>query len=56
MPVPAGQARLTAHYAEHGAHTGAVLASRDAAQLQVIADFLGELNASPGGMVSGEPA
>ncbi|HEY0812966.1 MAG TPA: MarR family transcriptional regulator [Pseudonocardia sp.] len=56
VPVPAGQARLTAHYAEHGAHTGAVLASRDAAQLQVIADFLGELNASPGGMVSGEPA
>jgi len=55
VPVPEGQARLTAHYAEHGAHTGAVLARRDTAQLQVIADFLAELNASPGGMVSDDP-
>lgn len=54
-PVPEGVARLTAHYAEHGAHAGDVLARRDAAQLQVIADFLGELNASPGGMISSEP-
>lgn len=54
-PVPEGVARLTAHYAEHGAHAGDVLARRDAAQLQVIADFLGELNASPGGMISREP-
>ena len=55
VPVPEAVARMSAHYAEHGAHTGAVLARRDAAQLQVIADFLGELNASPGGMVSGGP-
>jgi DNA-binding MarR family transcriptional regulator len=54
-PVPEGVARLTAHYAEHGAHAEDVLARRDAAQLQVIADFLGELNASPGGMISREP-
>ncbi len=59
-PVPAAVARVAAHYAEHGAHTDAVLARRDTAQLQVIADFLGELNESPGGMVrservSGEP-
>lgn len=54
-PVPAAVARLTAHYAAHGAHTDAVLARRDATQLQVIADFLDELNDSPGGMVSSEP-
>jgi DNA-binding MarR family transcriptional regulator len=56
VPVPEGAGRLAAHYAEHGAHTGAVLGRRDAAQLQVIADFLAEMNASPGGMVSGEPS
>ena len=39
-PVPEGVARLAAHYAEHGAHTDALLARRDAAELQVIADFL----------------
>ena len=54
-PAPEGVAQLTAHYAEHGAHTAAVLGKRDAAELRVIADFLGELNASPGGMVSGAP-
>jgi DNA-binding MarR family transcriptional regulator len=56
VPVPEEVARLAAHYAGHGAHTDAVLARRDASQLQVIADFFGELNESPGGMVSGEPA
>jgi DNA-binding MarR family transcriptional regulator len=55
VPVPEAVARTAAHYAEHGAYTGAVLARRSTAELQVIADFLGELNASPGGMVSGEP-
>ncbi|MDT7578297.1 MAG: hypothetical protein QOH17_4630 [Pseudonocardiales bacterium] len=55
VPVPEAVARMAAHYAEHGAHTGAVLARRSPAELQVIANFLAELNASPGGMVSGEP-
>jgi len=55
-PAPEGVAKLADHYAEHGAHTSAVLATRNAAQLRVIADFLGELNASPGGMVSGAPS
>jgi DNA-binding MarR family transcriptional regulator len=54
-PVPEAAARLGAHYAEHGAHTDALLGRRDTAELQVIVDFLREMNASPGGMVSDAP-
>ena len=39
-PVPEAVARLAAHYAEHGAHTDALLGRRDTAELQVVADFL----------------
>ncbi len=56
VPVPEATARMASHYAEHGAHTDAVLARRSPAELQVIVDFLADLNSSPGGMVSGEPA
>jgi DNA-binding MarR family transcriptional regulator len=48
-PVADGVARLQAEYAEHGAHTLALLARRDAADLRVIAEFLADLNSSPGG-------
>jgi DNA-binding MarR family transcriptional regulator len=42
-PRPEGKARLSEHYREHGEHLAAVLASRDAAQLQVLADFFAEV-------------
>ncbi len=48
-PVPDGMARLAGEYAGHGRHTDAVMAKRSAAELQVIADFLADMNASPGG-------
>ena len=54
-PVPEAAARLAAHYAEHGAHTDALLGRRDTAQLRVVADFLRDLIASPGRMVSDAP-
>jgi len=54
-PVPEAAARLGEHYAEHGAHTDALLGRRDTAELQVVADFLRDLIASPGGMVSDAP-
>ncbi|OLT13487.1 hypothetical protein BJF78_22065 [Pseudonocardia sp. CNS-139] len=47
--VPAAMAALAEHYRAHGEHLDAVLRRRDADQLRVIADFLAELNASPGG-------
>lgn len=46
-PIPAAMARLAEHFAEHGAHTEAVLRRRDPDQLRVIADFLAELTSSP---------
>ncbi len=42
-PRPEGKARLSEHYREHGEHLAAVLASRDAAQLRVLADFFAEV-------------
>lgn len=48
-PVEEGMARLAGEYAGHGRHTDAVMARRNGAELQVIADFLAEMNASPGG-------
>ena len=45
--VPEGMARMAAHYQEQGALLGAVLATRDAEQLQVIADFLADVNGTP---------
>ena len=54
-PVPEAAARLAEHYAEHGAHTDALLGRRDTAELRVVADFLRDLIASPGGMVSDAP-
>lgn len=47
-PVPEGMAKLAAEYAVHGEHTMAVMATRSAEELQVIATFLADLNASPG--------
>ncbi|MBN9099787.1 MULTISPECIES: MarR family transcriptional regulator [unclassified Pseudonocardia] len=47
-PVPEGMAKLTQEYAAHGEHTMAVMASRSAEELRVIAEFLADLNASPG--------
>ena len=47
-PVPEGMARLQQEYAVHGEHSEAVLAGRSAEELQVIADFLADMNASPG--------
>lgn len=43
--VPEAMARMAEHYREQAEQLGAVLGSRDAAQLRVIADFLAELNA-----------
>ena len=47
-PVPEGMAKLAAEYTVHGEHMMSVLASRSAEELQVIAQFLANLNASPG--------
>ena len=55
-PVPEGMARLTREYAVHGDHTGAVLAARSADELRVIADFLADMNASPGRPPRSDPA
>ena len=55
-PVPEAVVRLAEHYAEHGAHTDALLGRRDTAELRVLADFLRDLIASPGGMVSDAPS
>ncbi|GAA3087561.1 MarR family transcriptional regulator [Pseudonocardia yunnanensis] len=45
-PVPEAMATLAEYHQAHGEHLDAVLRRRDAAQLQVIADFLAELSAS----------
>lgn len=47
-PVPEGMAKLAQEYAVHGDHSDAVLATRNAEDLKVIADFLADMNASPG--------
>ncbi len=47
-PIPEGMARLAEEYRVHGEHTDAVLATRSAADLEVIATFLADMNASPG--------
>lgn len=47
-PVAEGVARLAAHYSAHGAYTDGLLARRGLAELQVLRDFLADLNASPG--------
>ncbi|MCW2720169.1 MAG: hypothetical protein QOG20_88 [Pseudonocardiales bacterium] len=47
-PAPEGMARLTEEYRAHGEHMERVLATRSADQLKVIADFLADMNASPG--------
>ena len=47
-PRPEGKARLSEHYREHGEHLAAVLASRDAAQLRVLADFFAEVTGAVG--------
>lgn len=48
-PVSEAMAELGRHYAEHGRHADTVLSRRDPEQLQVIADFLAELNGPHGG-------
>jgi DNA-binding MarR family transcriptional regulator len=48
VPTDEGTARLMAAYAGHGAYTERVLATRTADELRVIAEFLREMNASPG--------
>lgn len=47
-PVPERLAQLAEFYTEHGEHTEAILASRTPQELRVIADFLADLNTSPG--------
>lgn len=54
-PVPAGVARLAAHYSDHGTYTDAVLARRDTAELHVLRDFLDDLIASPGTLSDAPP-
>jgi DNA-binding MarR family transcriptional regulator len=47
--VPEGMARMAEQYREHGEHLAAVLARRDAGQLQVLADFFAEITGDGGG-------
>jgi DNA-binding MarR family transcriptional regulator len=54
--VPEAMATLAQHYREHGAHLDTVLRRRDVAQLQVIADFLAEVNGSAPRAPSAEPS
>jgi DNA-binding MarR family transcriptional regulator len=48
-PVPEAMTELSRHFAAHGRHADAVLRRRDPDQLRVIAEFLAELTADPGG-------
>lgn len=56
-PVPEAMGTMNEHYRQHGEHLAAVLRTRDAAQLRVIADFLSELtDPSAGAFVAPPPS